>query len=731
MKKNDYKKWLTMLQVGGISVIIFIILVLLFGKNEHVYIGVAGPITGNEKQNGIAMLKGIRIAVDQVNANGGINGRQIKLIIKDDQNKRERAEDIAKSFAQDKRISAVLGHYFSSTSITAGNIYKDQKIPAMTASATADLVTYNNPWYFRVVPTNSYMAQFIAYYINKGLKLNSASVIYTLDAYGINLAANFKKAAEKLQMTIPLMEGIDIEHEEVDIHLKKIYKTLRSLDDPGIIFVATHRNEGVKIVSALKYPGSKYTIFGPDSFSTKAFIDTLKLLPMEKARPGYYSNNIYAVSPFIMDIANEKAQNFRTYYLKKHSEEPSWVSATYYDAASLFIQALTHIDLKAQKSIEDQRQAIRDYLVNLYHFDHSMDGITGDIYFDRQNNFNRPLGIGIFQNQKLISNPSQYHIIHQPENLDNIMDLNLEGNIILLGSKYMKKNKVIYTGIDINEISNLNISEKTFCADFYLWFRYEDTFDFESIEFINADRPLSLKTIKKDVYLTSDIIHHISERQIDGYTVQAFRIKAIFQCDLDFHSYPFDEQILKIQFRHPLLTQEDLTFIPDTLSMRHFILENRLEQFKKIDYNEIPGWIITKESFYQDVIGNDSTLGDTHVSLARSVLQFSKFNSEIHIQRQLIGFLLKDVVAILVMVFILYVVYFIKPSQFELRLLMSMGVLMTNAFLHKNVGTSLQVGYILAIDFAFFSVYILSGLAIALSKISHNYFDHNKSDKAA
>lgn len=95
------------------------------------------------------------------------------------------------------------------------------------------------------------------------------------------------------------------------------------------------------------------------------------------------------------------------------------------------------------------------------------------------------------------------------------------------------------------------------------------------------------------------------------------------------------------------------------------------------------------------------------------------------------GFLTKDLFTVFIMLLTLYIVYFIQSDQFELRLSIGMGVLMTNAFLHQDVSRSLQVGYLLAIENAFFAVYGLSTLSIVLSLMGSNLIREGRETQAS
>jgi len=670
----------------------------LLSNKDIITIAVVGPMSGKGKAYGKAMLKGINLCFDEFKREGGIPNKEIRIMVLDDKNDQKIAKELASEIADQGKATIVLGHYFSSTSYAASEIYKENGIPAITASATSDNVTYENDWYFRVIPTNSFQGAFIANYMNKTLHMDSASVIYDIDSYGQTLTESFENAAARLGMEVKKKWGFDHTQKTVDDDIERITRELRAMDDPGMIFLATHSGEGVKIVTSLKYPGTNYTIIGPDAFGGEAFIKYLREYPQEKLLPGYYSNGIYTISPFIIDIANEKAQIFRREFLRKYSEEPSWVAAGYYDAMAITLNAIKNAGIDGKKtSVVKDRMRMRDFLSNMTSVENGYEGVNGIIHFNVDGDFDKPLAVGVYNNQKLVSTLTQYQLITDLNTVDNMFKEILEGNIILIDGKFMNKTQLVYSGVDVNSISDLNVTKASCVIDFYIWFRFEGEFDDTNIEFVNSVNPLKLGT-------------PIMEEKEGLLTTRAYRVKAPFKVDFNFHDYPFDSQTLRIQLRHVKLTRDRLIYISDILGMRL----NRNVQ-KKDAFNELSGWTVDNQMFFQDIITNNSTLGVPKFFTSHNSIKYSQFNASILIKRQIVSFLIKNLILIFVMIVISYLTYLIPPDQFSIRISIGMSTLLTTAFSHIKLSQSLPVGYLLAIEHAFFGVYGLAALSILIS----------------
>ena len=116
---------------------------------DFIYVAVVGRMSGPDIDGAPDMVKGINLALDRFNKQGGANGKKIKLLAFDDQNDEALATAAALEITKDDRIMVVLGHNFSSTSIKGGEVYGRVGLPAISASATAEAVTRDNDWYFR------------------------------------------------------------------------------------------------------------------------------------------------------------------------------------------------------------------------------------------------------------------------------------------------------------------------------------------------------------------------------------------------------------------------------------------------------------------------------------------------------------------------------------------------------------------------------------------------------
>ncbi|HHB91851.1 MAG TPA: hypothetical protein ENK59_01390, partial [Thioploca sp.] len=445
----------------------------MFNNDNNLYIALVGPM---QNSNGKAMQQGVQMYLDQVNS--GIGGKKFKLLQFDDQNQHKIAKQQALKIINSKAL-AVIGHYDSKSSIEAGQIYKQYGIPAITGSATADQITKNNDWYFRVIFNNSDQGALLANYTKKNLNFDKAYIFFDSDPYGESLAKTFSETAKRIRLNIEHKWSFTEKNTSFEDSFNKMLNILEKESEPGILFLATHSNHAIKAIAGLRRLENKIPIIGPDALASSYFMQNLKeKYPQEKNYPGYYTEGIYMASPFLVDISGKRAQDFKYEFLKRgYSIDSMITSALYYDATMVVVNALQKfIDDEIHNiSIKEQRKQVRKNLANYSKLTNAVEGVTGEIYFDKNGDAIKMIPVAVFNKGKPISTLEQYQPLANLRNVDNLLLDILQNKTIQVNGKFMTKANVVYVGIDFNSISALDSSNSTYTADFYIWFRYKNT----------------------------------------------------------------------------------------------------------------------------------------------------------------------------------------------------------------------------------------------------------------
>lgn len=663
-------------------------------EKKVVHIAVAGPM-GSE--NGQEMLRGASLYLNELKKQDRFKDTNIELIVFDDSDK-QTAVKIANQIADENKVLLVIGHYGSSNSIAAGTIYKKKGIPAVTGSATSDGVTVENDWFFRVISGNRSIAQFAANYMQKALKIKSSSILYDSSTFGTSITDIFEPKSREMGIQINKKIEIDSGIETLDRDMRNVTGRLRAAKNLGMIFCATYTAEAAKFIASLRYPGTNYAVIGPDSLSTPAFMTYMNKYDRELETPGYYSDGIYAVSHFFADMAGQRGLDFEQKFIRKYGKKPSWIAACYYDAMNVACTAIERAEVTGKDIIQDRRR-IKNSLARFNQPDIAVQGITGKIFFDKDGNVVKPLYMGVWHKQTLLPAMWQYRKSpgEKPDEkikIDEKPDEKPDEKIILDGLK-LESTRVVYTGIDINQIRNVDFKTGVFTADFYLWFRFKGKFDDARIIFTNAVKPIKLD----DRFMTY---------RADGDTsIRSYRVVAKFIADLDAATFPFDKQVLSISLRHENLSETKLIYLPDTpgcpLADPWSVTphtEQGMEKYVQSIENHLtkstPGWNLTDISFQHEI-----------KKYEKQAAAFSLFNARISVVRKnLTSVMVKTIFPFIIFIVLLYGIYMIPPEEILARsmiVLLSVIVIIIFNYIcmqllpaHRLIISSSHIMYLLA-----------------------------------
>lgn len=643
---------------------------------------------------GEAMVQGAQLCVDQINRRGGIVGRPVELLVLDDHNDNRKAINVATDIALESDALVVLGHYYSNTSLAAADIYQKNGVPAITASATDEHITLGNEWYFSVIPDNQIQAEFLAKYTKYILQQPIVNLIIDTDSYGTSLANNFSTAAREIGVSIGSKWRFKRASPDLNKTLNTIIANLRAMKNPGMLLFATQHREAVKILTSLKFPGTDYLIVGPDSFADHVFIEEFQKYTQEQVQPGYFSDGIYACTPFMFEFADERAHIFKTEFVRQYGRDPSWVAAYYYDAMQVAATAIEWAEIAGKKTtLQSDRRKIRQALERFDSYDTAIEGVTGPVYFNPAGSVERPYAIGIYQQQQLIPAFAQYQRIPPDEKGLYEMEETADGKFLQISDQTLRKLHIVYTGIDVNEVSHLDIKQGHYTAEFYVWFRVQEeqdeVFDDSSILFMDAAEPIELGEPIMAAANAQSITH-------------TYRVKAAFETDFNFWRYPFDTQTMTIAFRHAHKPLKNLVYVPDLIGKSSASIGKNVG---KRMFNAITGWDIRDFYWYHDMF----TL---QVGSSQTLLYFSRFNAELKMQRAGKSFIVKNFFPILVITIVGYFVYFLPADRFGLQVILILCVATAALAYHlKLLSRFVPDQQVLLIEYAFFTLYGLAAFS--------------------
>lgn len=324
--------------------------------DNKLYIAVAGALTGPCAQDGEAIKNGAQLAADAINANGGINGKQIELVPEDDASDPKQAANVANKLVNDGRILAVIGHYNSSCTLAGAPIYNKDGLVEISCGSTSPAVTDAGPYTFRVIVTDAFQGAFVANWMVKDEGLKKVAILYENDDYGAGLRGVITKNVTDLGGQIVASESYYLgETKDFSPYITKI----RNLN-PDALFIGGLYNEAALIAKQAQNVGWKPNIFAVDGPYNPAYISL----------GGGATEGTRLVGFFHPSLQDPMVTKFVADYKAKYNKELGTYEAYAYDAMLILAQAI-------EKGGAD-RESIKNYLTTLKDFK----GVTGITSFD-------------------------------------------------------------------------------------------------------------------------------------------------------------------------------------------------------------------------------------------------------------------------------------------------------------------------------------------------------------
>ncbi len=302
---------------------------------EPIKIGVDGPFTGGSSSMGVSMRDGVRLAVDEINKAGGVLGRQIQIIERDDEAKNERGVQIAQELINKEKVVALVGYINTGVALASERFFQEAKIPVMNNVATGSIVTHQfddqpENYVFRNAAADSIQAPMIVEEAITRRGFKKVAILADSTNYGQLGRADLVKALE--------LKGIKPVAEE-KFNIKDVDMTAQLLKakEAGAQAILTYGigPELAQIANGMTKLGWKVPMIGSWTLSMANYIDN--------AGPG--GEGARMPQTFIQEPTTPKRQSFIINYLKtfkpKDNRIDSPVSAAQgYDSIYLLAAAI-------------------------------------------------------------------------------------------------------------------------------------------------------------------------------------------------------------------------------------------------------------------------------------------------------------------------------------------------------------------------------------------------------
>lgn len=323
-------------------------------------IGYNLELSGAVSSYGQTEEKGANLAVKEINAAGGIDGKQIEVITKDNKSETAEAATVATSLASEG-VNIVIGPATSGASAASIPALTSAGVPMISPSGTQTNLVVDDAgkvqeYFFRATFTDGYQGQVMAKYATENL--NAKKVVLYFDNssdYGKGIAEAFKEAyTGEIVSEITFASG--------DKDFQAALTKLKDADFDAIIMPGYYNETGT-IVKQARGLGIDKPILGSDGFDSPQFTELATAAATSK---------VYYLSAFVTS-ASDRAKAFYDAYKKEYNEEPSMFSALAYD--SVYMAAEAAKGAATSKEVKDNLAALKDF-----------DGVTGTVSIDKEHN---------------------------------------------------------------------------------------------------------------------------------------------------------------------------------------------------------------------------------------------------------------------------------------------------------------------------------------------------------
>lgn len=337
--------------------------------DNEISIGAFLSLSGADATFGSDTREGIDLALEEVNAAGGIKGKKVRVIYEDDKSTTFEATQKVRQLIDRDKVIAVVGEVASSRSLAGGLIANKAHTPLISPSSTAVSVTKNRDWVFRTCFTDVQQGQVAARYVKNVLQKPRAAVFYTAqDTYSSGLAQSFIAEMKAISGTIAIEKGYPKGETSFRTFLSEIKAA-----SPDIIFVPNYYNDMVFVArqaAELGIPGSMF--FGGDGWDSNTLLEGAG-----KELEGAHLTNHYAP-----DLPWPEAQHLLTAFVAKYKRPPTSFAADGYDCAKVVFDAIDRAPAVTRDEVRKALLAMKDFK-----------GATGTMNFDADRNANKPIVI--------------------------------------------------------------------------------------------------------------------------------------------------------------------------------------------------------------------------------------------------------------------------------------------------------------------------------------------------
>jgi len=367
----------------GIAALVIVTVFIIWFTNRPavqtsklpIKIGVSLPLTGDAAAWGKSQQNGYALALDQINAQGGINGRKLVLIYGDDRGLPKEGVSTLRKLIDIDKIEALTGVANSSVALAFIPMIDKERIIFVSSGASSPKLTRASRYFFRTWPSDIAEALAMAKYAAEALKIKTVSCLYINNDYGIGLAEPFARKFVELGGRVRGKELFEQNATDIRAQLTKIKE-----QNPETIYLAGNPREMARSILQARELAIPARFLSISTLNDAEVFSTIKIADIE--------GTVITDASFDPNSDWPEAKKFIQDFRAKFQKEPGILANTAYDALMILAHAIGRAGTNAE--------ALSSYLHSMKEYR----GVAGMINFTEGGDVNRPIRISVAKNGK-------------------------------------------------------------------------------------------------------------------------------------------------------------------------------------------------------------------------------------------------------------------------------------------------------------------------------------------
>jgi branched-chain amino acid transport system substrate-binding protein len=336
-----------------------VILFLVIGCNEEIAvyrIGAIVPLTGDAEAYGQVVKSGLSLALEEINAGGGIKSKPLDIFFEDDATDPNKAIQKANGLIQASKVPLLIGGITSTEALALAPVCEKSKTILLSPSASSPKLSGIGQYFFRNYPSDTLEAPVMAEYAVRKMKIRNVAILYIDKDYGQGLEQVFKKRFTELGGTVTYEKGYAVGTTDFAANITEL-----KANAPDALYLPGYYTEIAAILKELDKQKLKIKVISSGGMASPRILEMA-----EETAEGA----IFPAAPYDPKSNDQSMKKFVAAYKKKFLSEPDVYAAYAYDALKIVAKAI--------EACSQYPQDLRSHMADVnYH------GVTGEISFDQ------------------------------------------------------------------------------------------------------------------------------------------------------------------------------------------------------------------------------------------------------------------------------------------------------------------------------------------------------------